>query len=63
MATVRRQIHLNAFGRNVGQREAAWRLSETDVLSVTDIEHYRNLARIAEDARLDAIFFADHPVL
>jgi FMN-dependent oxidoreductase (nitrilotriacetate monooxygenase family) len=61
--TNRRQIHLNAFLRNVGQHEAAWRLPETDVAAVTDIEHYRRLARIAEDAKLDAIFFADHPVL
>ncbi|KAA0693404.1 FMN-dependent monooxygenase [Neorhizobium sp. P12A] len=58
-----RRIHLNAFLRNVGQHEAAWRLPETRVASVTDIEHYRNLARVAERGRLDAIFFADHPVL
>ncbi|MBB3458775.1 FMN-dependent oxidoreductase (nitrilotriacetate monooxygenase family) [Rhizobium sp. BK313] len=58
-----RKIHLNAFLRNVGQHEAAWRLPETRVASVTDIDHYRNLARIAEQGKLDAIFFADHPVL
>ncbi|KAB0677518.1 LLM class flavin-dependent oxidoreductase [Aureimonas leprariae] len=62
-AAKRRQIHLNAFLRNVGQHEAAWRLPETDVSAVTDIEHYRRLARLAEKAKLDAIFFADHPVL
>ncbi|WGD30529.1 LLM class flavin-dependent oxidoreductase [Ancylobacter sp. WKF20] len=58
-----RQIHLNAFLRNVGQHEAAWRLPETNVASVTDIGHYQELARIAEKGKLDAIFFADHPVL
>ncbi|MBP1888001.1 LLM class flavin-dependent oxidoreductase [Sinorhizobium mexicanum] len=58
-----RQLHLNAFLRNVGQHEAAWRLPETRVASVTDIDHYRNLAAIAERGKLDAIFFADHPVL
>lgn len=58
-----RQIHLNAFLRNIGQHEAAWRLPETNVSAVTDIEHYRNLARVAERGKLDAIFFADHPVL
>jgi FMN-dependent oxidoreductase (nitrilotriacetate monooxygenase family) len=63
MSAKSRQIHLNAFLRNVGQHEAAWRLPETDISAVTDIEHYRNLARIAEAAKLDAIFFADHPVL
>jgi FMN-dependent oxidoreductase (nitrilotriacetate monooxygenase family) len=63
MAPKTRQIHLNAFLRNVGQHEAAWRLPETDVKAVTDIDHYRNLAQIAERGKLDAIFFADHPVL
>ncbi|QOG06598.1 LLM class flavin-dependent oxidoreductase [Aureimonas sp. OT7] len=63
MSARRRQLHLNAFLRNVGQHEAAWRLPETDVRAVTDIEHYRRLARIAEAGKLDAIFFADHPVL
>jgi FMN-dependent oxidoreductase (nitrilotriacetate monooxygenase family) len=63
MAQQSRQIHLNAFLRNVGQHEAAWRLPETDVKAVTDIDHYRNLAQIAERGKLDAIFFADHPVL
>lgn len=58
-----RQIHLNAFLRNVGQHEAAWRLPETDVSAVTDIGHYQRLARIAEQGKLDAVFFADHPVL
>lgn len=58
-----RKLHLNAFLRNVGQHEAAWRLPETRIASVTDIDHYRNLARIAERGKLDAIFFADHPVL
>ncbi len=63
MSSISRQIHLNAFLRNVGQHEAAWRLPETNVRAVTDIEHYRNLAAIAERGKLDAIFFADHPVL
>jgi FMN-dependent oxidoreductase (nitrilotriacetate monooxygenase family) len=58
-----RQIHLNAFLRNVGQHEAAWRLPETDTTAVTDIGHYQRLAQIAEKGKLDAIFFADHPAL
>ncbi len=58
-----RQIHLNAFLRNVGQHEAAWRLPETDTNAVTDIGHYQRLAQIAEKGKLDAIFFADHPAL
>ena len=56
-------MHLNAFLRNIGQHEAAWRLPETDLSGITDITHYIELARIAERGKLDAVFFADHPVL
>lgn len=61
--TARRQLHLNAFLRNIGQHEAAWRLPESNVGAVSDIGHYQRLAQIAEKGKLDAIFFADHPVL
>lgn len=57
-----RQLHLNAFLRNIGQHEAAWRLPVTDLSGLTDIDHYINLALIAERGNLDAVFFADHPV-
>lgn len=63
MSDVPRQLHLNAFLRNVGQHEAAWRRPETDLSGFTDIGHYIHLARTAERGLLDAIFFADHPVL
>ncbi|MGV0834981.1 LLM class flavin-dependent oxidoreductase [Mycolicibacterium thermoresistibile] len=63
MAASTRQLHLNAFLRNIGQHEAAWRLPETRLSGITDIGHYTELARTAERGKLDAIFFADHPVL
>lgn len=63
MAAPARQLHLNAFLRNIGQHEAAWRLPETDLAGITDIAHYIELARLAERGKLDAVFFADHPVL
>jgi len=63
MATPPRQLHLNAFLRNIGLYEAAWRLPETRTSGITDIDHYIELAQIAERGKLDAIFFADHPVL
>src|SRR5688500_15806092 len=63
MSSPTRQVHLNAFLRNIGQHEAAWRLPETDIGGITDIAHYVDLARLAERGKLDAIFFADHPVL
>lgn len=63
MSNVSRLLHLNAFLRNVGQHESAWRLPETNLAGYTDIDHYIHLARTAECGLLDAIFFADHPVL
>lgn len=54
-----RQLHLNTFINAVGHHEAAWRLPEAVPNWNLDIEHYKNLARIAERGRLDSIFFAD----
>jgi FMN-dependent oxidoreductase (nitrilotriacetate monooxygenase family) len=56
-------LHLNAFLMSVGHHEAAWRLPESDPFAHVDIEHYRNLARIAERGKLDSLFLADSPVL
>jgi FMN-dependent oxidoreductase (nitrilotriacetate monooxygenase family) len=58
-----RQLHLNAFLRNIGQHESAWRLPETNLNGITEVDHYIGLAKTAERGLLDAIFFADHPVL
>jgi FMN-dependent oxidoreductase (nitrilotriacetate monooxygenase family) len=57
------QLHLNAFLMGVGHHEAAWRLPESDPRAEVDVEHYRNLARIAERGKLDSLFLADGPVL
>ncbi len=57
------QLHLNAFLMGVGHHEAAWRLPESDPYASWDVEHYRNLARIAERGRLDSLFLADSPGL
>jgi FMN-dependent oxidoreductase (nitrilotriacetate monooxygenase family) len=57
------QLHLNAFLMGVGHHEAAWRLPESDPHAEVDVEHYRNLARIAERGKLDSLFLADGPVL
>jgi FMN-dependent oxidoreductase (nitrilotriacetate monooxygenase family) len=56
-------LHLNAFLMTVGHHEAAWRLPESDPFAHIDIEHYKNLARIAERGKLDSLFLADSPVL
>jgi len=52
-------IHLNAFLMGVGHHEAAWRHPRTEAHRVLDVEHFRELARIAERGRLDSVFLAD----
>ncbi len=63
MSTRPGKFHLNAFLMSVGHHEAAWRLPESNVFATTSIEHYKNLARIAERGLLDSLFLADSPVL
>jgi FMN-dependent oxidoreductase (nitrilotriacetate monooxygenase family) len=58
-----RKLHLNAFLMSVGHHEAAWRLPETDPYADLDVEHFKNLARIAERGKLDSVFLADGPAL
>jgi len=58
-----RTLHLNAFLMSTGHHEASWRLPESNPYASTDIEHYRNLARIAERGTFDSLFLADGPVL
>lgn len=57
------KLHLNAFLLNVGHHEASWRLPESNALASTDVNHYIELARIAERGKLDSLFLADGPVL
>ena len=57
-----RTLRLNAFLWPTGHHEAAWRLPESDPNANLRIEHYVELARIAERGGLDAIFLADVPV-
>jgi FMN-dependent oxidoreductase (nitrilotriacetate monooxygenase family) len=48
---------------NTGHHEASWRLPESDPYASVDLDHYRNLARIAERGTFDSLFLADGPVL
>jgi len=57
------KLHLNAFLMGVGHHEAAWRLPESDPFASTNIEHYKELGRIAERGKLDSLFLADSPML
>ncbi|ASR01704.1 LLM class flavin-dependent oxidoreductase [Gordonia rubripertincta] len=58
-----RRLHLNAFLMTTGHHEASWRLPESNPYAGTDVEHFTNLARIAERGRFDSIFLADVPQL
>jgi FMN-dependent oxidoreductase (nitrilotriacetate monooxygenase family) len=59
----RRQLHLNAFLMNTGHHEASWRLPESNPYASVNLDHYRNLAHIAERGTFDSLFLADGPVL
>jgi FMN-dependent oxidoreductase (nitrilotriacetate monooxygenase family) len=58
-----RELHLNAFVMEAGHHEAAWRLPESNPHADFDLTHWITLARLAEDAKFDALFLADGPAL
>lgn len=60
---MKQQLHLNLFIHSRGHHEASWRHPDTSPLSLTDIRYYQDLARRAEAARFDSIFFADQLAL
>ncbi|GAA1899891.1 LLM class flavin-dependent oxidoreductase [Streptomyces durmitorensis] len=59
----RRELHLNLFVYPGGHHEAAWRHHGSDPARILDVEFYQDLARRAEAATFDGIFFADGPAL
>ena len=61
MTDTRRYLVLNAYLRNSGYHEAAWRVSAADPASVLDPRHYISLAQTAERGVLDSIFLPDSP--
>jgi len=58
-----RQLSLNAFIYPAGHHEAAWRHPTGSPERIYDITYYQEIARTAEAAKLDAVFFADGPAL
>jgi N-acetyl-S-(2-succino)cysteine monooxygenase len=54
-------LNLNAYLRNSGYHESAWKVAPADPGAVLDVEHFIQLARIAERGRLDSIFLPDSP--
>jgi len=59
----RRQLHLNVNILHAGFSPAAWRMDGVDPYAAFTLEHYLAAARLAEDAKLDAIFLADQAAI
>ena len=55
-----RQMRLGAFLMGVGHHVAAWLHPSVDPRGLIRLDHYLRLARTAERAKFDAIFFADN---
>ena len=60
MAQAKRQLHLGAFLQGVGHHLAAWRHPGVDPSAALRLDHFKQLAQIAEAGKFDAIFFADN---
>jgi FMN-dependent oxidoreductase (nitrilotriacetate monooxygenase family) len=64
MSTHQQQLSIGMNILGFGSHSAAWRLAEVPATSLTDVEYFRNIARISEQrGTLDAIFLADGPAL
>src|SRR5262245_61546504 len=62
-SAMKRQLHLNLFIHPRGHHESAWRHPAAPPLALTDIRYYQDLARRAEAAKFDSVFFADQLAL
>ncbi|MFK4761511.1 LLM class flavin-dependent oxidoreductase [Microbacterium sp. ZW T5_45] len=58
-----RELHINVNILNAGVFGGSWRVPENDPLSAYRVEHYLDIAKKAEAAKLDAVFLADGPGL
>jgi FMN-dependent oxidoreductase (nitrilotriacetate monooxygenase family) len=58
-----RELHLNAFLMEAGHHEASWRLPESNPRADFDLQHWIELAQLAERAKFDSLFLADGPAL
>src|SRR5258705_2451334 len=60
---MKRQLHLNLFFHNRGNRESSCRNPASSPLPLTDIRYYQDLAQRAEAALFDSVFLADQLAL
>src|SRR5665213_2694962 len=61
--TRKRRLYLSIGINSTGYLGTSWKARRGDRLDFVDYQYYLGLARKAHDARLDAIFFSDHPAL
>jgi FMN-dependent oxidoreductase (nitrilotriacetate monooxygenase family) len=61
--SARRELHLNVNILHSGFSPAAWRMEGSDPRASFDINHYINVARIAERGAFDAVFLADQAAI
>ncbi|RMQ42255.1 Xenobiotic compound monooxygenase A subunit [Pseudomonas cichorii] len=59
MSKSARQLKLGAFLMATGHHVAAWRHPDVPANAGLDFKHYKHLARVAEEAKFDALFVAD----
>ncbi|MGZ4273790.1 MAG: NtaA/DmoA family FMN-dependent monooxygenase [Solirubrobacteraceae bacterium] len=60
-ADQRRFLNLNAYLRNPGYHESAWKVQDADPASVLEIASLVELAQVAERGIFDSIFLPDSP--
>jgi FMN-dependent oxidoreductase (nitrilotriacetate monooxygenase family) len=60
-ADQRRFLNLNAYLRNPGYHESAWKVQDADPASVLEMTSLIELAQIAERGIIDSIFLPDSP--
>lgn len=60
-ADQRRFLNLNAYLRNPGYHESAWKVQDADPASVLEIASLVELAQVAERGIIDSIFLPDSP--
>ena len=57
------QFHLNLSLMTPGQLRTSWRLPGRDPLAYLNVEHFRRLVRIGQQAKLHAVLLGDSPSL
>lgn len=55
----KKQLHINVNVLSSGSHGASWRSADGNPLGYIQVEHYQEIARIAERGLLDAVFLAD----